>query len=144
VTTGIVPCVSGGQEEHGHLEEFRTEPIALMHRVREECGDFGIFHLAHKKVVLSSGAQTGEFFFRASDEDLDQAEAYPFMTQIVGEGVGRRLPPCRSRPSSRFCCASRSSRWPSRLTPTATITRRWRSSCNARPSKMRYCKRVRL
>jgi cytochrome P450 len=88
VTTAIVPCVSGGQEEHGHLEEFRTDPIALMHRVREECGDFGIFHLAHKKVVLLSGAQASEFFFGASDEDLDQAEAYPFMTPIFGEGVG--------------------------------------------------------
>ena len=88
MTTAIVPCVSGGQEEHGHLGEFRTDPIALMHRVREECGDFGIFHLAHKKVVLLSGAQASEFFFRASDEDLDQAEAYPFMTQIFGEGVG--------------------------------------------------------
>ena len=30
MTTAIVPCVSGGQEEHGHLEEFRTDPIALI------------------------------------------------------------------------------------------------------------------
>jgi sterol 14-demethylase len=76
VTAAIVPCVSGGQGERGHLEEFRTDPIALMHRVREGCGDVGVFHLAHKKVVLLSGAQASEFFFRASDEDLDQAEAY--------------------------------------------------------------------
>ena len=88
MSLAAAPAVSGGQGERGHLEEFRTDPIALMHRVREECGDFGIFHLAHKKVVLLSGAQASEFFFRASDEDLDQAEAYPFMTQIFGEGVG--------------------------------------------------------
>jgi cytochrome P450 len=88
VTTAIVPVVSGGQGERGHLEEFRTDPIALMHRVREECGDFGIFRLAHKKVVLLSGAQASEFFFRAADEDLDQAETYPFMTPIFGQGVG--------------------------------------------------------
>jgi hypothetical protein len=87
VTTAIVPCVSGGQTERGHLEEFRSDPIALIHRVREECGDFGIFLLEHKKVVLLSGAQASEFFFRASDEDIDQAEAYPFMTPIFGEGV---------------------------------------------------------
>jgi hypothetical protein len=87
VTTAIVPCVSGGQEEHGHLGEFRTDPIALMHCVREECGDFGFLHLARKKVVLLSGAQASEFFFRASDEDLDQAEAYPFITPMFGEGV---------------------------------------------------------
>jgi cytochrome P450 len=80
--------VSGGQGERGHLEEFRTDPIALMHRVRQECGDVGIFHLAHKKVVLLSGAQASEFFFRAADEDLDQAEAHPFIAQIFGGGVG--------------------------------------------------------
>ncbi|MBW8711619.1 MAG: cytochrome P450, partial [Mycobacterium sp.] len=45
MTTLTVPRVSGGQEEHGHLEEFRTDPIALMKRVREECGDVGIFQL---------------------------------------------------------------------------------------------------
>ena len=36
-----------------------------------------------------------------------------------------RSPPCRSRRSSRFCCASTSSRWHSRPTATATTTRRW-------------------
>jgi sterol 14-demethylase len=79
--------VSGGEEEHGHLEEFRTDPIGLMKRVREECGDVGWFQLASKKVILLTGAEANEFFFRSSDEDLDQAEAYPFMTPIFGEGV---------------------------------------------------------
>ncbi|MGH3553365.1 MAG: cytochrome P450, partial [Mycobacterium sp.] len=82
-----VPRVSGGQQEHGHLEEFRTDPIGLMRRVRDECGDVGIFQLAGKQVVLVSGAEANEFFFRSADEDLDQAEAYPFMTPIFGKGV---------------------------------------------------------
>lgn len=79
--------VSGGEDEHGHLEEFRTDPIGLMARVRAECGDVGYFQLAGKKVVLLTGAEGGEFFFRAADEELDQAEAYPFMTPIFGQGV---------------------------------------------------------
>ena len=79
--------MSGGAGEHGHLEEFRTDPIALMRRVRQECGDVGYFQLAGKKVVLLTGATANEFFFRAADEDLDQAEAYPFMTPIFGKGV---------------------------------------------------------
>jgi sterol 14-demethylase len=79
--------VSGGEEEHGHLEEFRTDPIALMQRIRDECGDVGTFQLADKQVVFLSGAEANEFFFRSSDEDLDQAAAYPFMTPIFGEGV---------------------------------------------------------
>lgn len=79
--------VSGGESDHGHLEEFRTDPIGLMQRVRDECGDVGYFQLAGKKVILLTGAEANEFFFRAADEDLDQAEAYPFMTPIFGKGV---------------------------------------------------------
>ncbi|MBX9639331.1 MAG: cytochrome P450 [Mycobacteriaceae bacterium] len=86
-TTLTVPRVSGGEEEHGHLEEFRTDPIGLMQRVRDECGDVGWFQLAGKHVILLTGAGANEFFFRSADEDLDQAEAYPFMTPIFGKGV---------------------------------------------------------
>lgn len=82
-----VPRVSGGDEEHGHLEEFRTDPIGLMKRVRAECGDVGWFQLAGKHVILLSGAQANEFFFRSDDSDLDQGQAYPFMTPIFGRGV---------------------------------------------------------
>ena len=92
-----VPRVSGGAEEHGHLEEFRTDPIGLMQRVRDECGDVGWFQLAGKQVVLLSGAEANEFFFRSADSDLDQAEAYPFMTPIFGKGVVFDADPERRR-----------------------------------------------
>ena len=62
--------VSGGEEEHGHLAEFRTDPIALMRRVRAECGDVGAFELAGRDVVLLSGAEANEFFFRAGDDSI--------------------------------------------------------------------------
>jgi len=65
MTTAIVPRVSGGEEEHGHLEEFRTDPIGLMQRVRDECGDVGIFQLAGKQVVFLSGAETLSMFCSA-------------------------------------------------------------------------------
>jgi sterol 14-demethylase len=81
------PRVSGGEGENGHLEELRVDPIALLERVRAECGDVGRFGLGGKEVVLLSGAEPNEFFFRAPDELLDQAEAYPFMTPVFGEGV---------------------------------------------------------
>lgn len=86
-TAKEVQRVSGGETEHGHLEEFRTNPIGLMQRVRDECGDVGYFQLAGKKVILLTGEEVNEFFFRAADEDLDQAQAYPFMTPIFGKGV---------------------------------------------------------
>jgi sterol 14-demethylase len=79
--------VSGGEGEYGHLEELSTDPIGLFWRVRNECGDVGVFQLADREVALVSGAAASEAFFRASEEDLDQAAAYPFMTPIFGEGV---------------------------------------------------------
>jgi sterol 14alpha-demethylase len=97
LTTAIVPRVSGGEDEYGHLEEFRTDPIGLMQRTRDECGDVGWFELAGKHVTLLSGAEANEFFFRSADEDLDQAEAYPFMTPIFGKGVVFDASPERRR-----------------------------------------------
>jgi len=58
-----------------------------MQRVRDECGAVGEFQLADKKVILLTGDEANEFFFRSADEDLDQAQAYPFMTPIFGKGV---------------------------------------------------------
>lgn len=81
------PKVSGDDGGTGHLEELRRDPIGLMQRVRAECGDVGEFRLADKDVVLLTGAEANEAFFRASDDELDQAAAYPFMTPIFGEGV---------------------------------------------------------
>jgi sterol 14alpha-demethylase len=72
---------------YGHLAEMRVDPIGLFHRVREECGDIGRFRLADRDVVIVSGAEANEQFFRAPDSTLDQAAAYPFMTPIFGKGV---------------------------------------------------------
>ncbi len=91
------PVVSGDAGGTGHLEELRADPIGLMERVRAECGDVGQFRLADKDVVLLTGAEANEVFFRASDEDLDQAAAYPFMTPIFGEGVVFDASPERRR-----------------------------------------------
>ncbi len=94
--------VSGAdQEAGGHLTELRSDPIALMRRVRAECGDVGAFDLAGRPVVLLTGARATEFFFRAADEDLDQAQAYPFMTPIFGKGVVFDASPERRREALR-------------------------------------------
>ncbi len=91
------PKVSGGDAPDGHLEELRHDPIGLMWRVHNECGDVGEFRLGQRPVVLVSGAEANEVFFRASEEELDQAEAYPFMKAIFGEGVVFDAPPERRR-----------------------------------------------
>ena len=96
MSTVLVPReVSGGRPEDGHLQELRVDPIALMKRVREECGDVGAFRLGDRRVVLLTGAGVNETFFRASEDELNQAEAYPFMTPIFGKGVVFDAPPER-------------------------------------------------
>jgi sterol 14-demethylase len=91
------PRVSGGDAENGHLDELSRDPISLMTRVRAECGDVGEFTLGRRDVVLLTGADANEFYFRAPEEQLDQAEAYPFMTPIFGKGVVFDAPPERRR-----------------------------------------------
>ncbi|KLR61629.1 cytochrome P450 [Actinobacteria bacterium IMCC26207] len=86
-TSSVPKKVSGDDGNTGHLEELRSDPIGLMQRVRDECGDIGEFRLADKHVVLLSGAEANSVFFRASEDELDQAAAYPFMKPIFGEGV---------------------------------------------------------
>jgi sterol 14alpha-demethylase len=81
------PGIPGVIRGTGHLPEMRTDPIGLFTRVREECGPVGRFRLADKDVVLVTGAEANETFFRASEDVLDQAAAYPFMTPIFGRGV---------------------------------------------------------
>jgi sterol 14-demethylase len=79
----------------GHMVEFARNPVALMCRVREECGPVGEFRMLNKSVVLLSGAEAQEAFCRAPDEQLSQKIAYRLMTPIFGEGVVFDAPPER-------------------------------------------------
>jgi sterol 14-demethylase len=71
----------------GHLLQLRRSPIELMQRVHQECGEVGVMRLAGQSVVMLYGEEAHEAFFRAPDEQLDQASAYPFMKPIFGPGV---------------------------------------------------------
>jgi sterol 14-demethylase len=81
------PVLSGGWPLFGHLAALRTDPIALFQRVRDELGEIGEMNFAGNRVVMMMGEEAQEAFFRGSDEQLDQAAAYPFMTPIFGQGV---------------------------------------------------------
>lgn len=71
----------------GHMVEFARNPVALMRRVRAQCGAVGEFRMLNKEVVLLSGPEAQEAFCRAPDEQLSQKIAYRLMTPIFGEGV---------------------------------------------------------
>jgi sterol 14-demethylase len=81
------PVASGRLPVLGHLLALRRDPLKLLQRVHDECGEVGEIDLAGHRVVLFYGAAAQEAFFRAPDEQLDQAAAYPFMKPIFGPGV---------------------------------------------------------
>ena len=82
-----IPRLSGRVPLLGHLLQLRRDPIRLMRRCRDECGEVGEITLAGQSVVMLYGEAAQEAFFRAPDEELDQAAAYPFMKPIFGPGV---------------------------------------------------------
>ena len=84
---GTIPRVSGGLPLLGHLLELRRRPIELMKRGHDECGEIGEIRIGRHPVVFLYGEEAHEAFFRAPDEQLDQAAAYPFMKPIFGAGV---------------------------------------------------------
>jgi sterol 14-demethylase len=86
-TGSAPPRLSGALPLLGHLPELRRRPVHLMQRCRDECGEVGELSLAGKPVVMLYGEAAQEAFFRAPDEQLDQAAAYPFMKPVFGPGV---------------------------------------------------------
>ena len=96
-----IPKLSGAWPFLGHLLEFRRDPLALMKRVRAECGDVGEFQLVKDRIFLMTGVAAQEAFFRAPDEQLDQAAAYPFMKPIFGEGVVFDASPAQRKQAMR-------------------------------------------
>ena len=82
-----IPRLSGGVPLLGHLLQLRRDPIELMRRCRDECGEVGEMRLAGQSLVMLYGEAAQEAFFRAPAEQLDQAAAYPFMKPVFGPGV---------------------------------------------------------
>ena len=81
------PLLSRSWPLLGHLNELRKRPIELFQRVRDELGEIGELNFAGNRVVMLMGEEAQEAFFRGTDEQLDQAAAYPFMTPVFGKGV---------------------------------------------------------
>jgi sterol 14-demethylase len=81
------PALPGGFPFAGHIFEFGKNPHEFMMRLRKEYGDAAEFKLFHQNMVLLTGTEASEAFYRAPDEVLDQSAAYKIMTPIFGKGV---------------------------------------------------------
>ena len=94
VTPGIAPPkMPGALPLLGHMLAFGKNPFDYMMRLRNTLGEIGEFRMFHQKMVLMTGPEANEAFFRAPDAQLDQSQAYKIMTPIFGKGVVFDAPP---------------------------------------------------
>jgi sterol 14-demethylase len=87
------PKMPGAWPVLGHMLEFGKNPFDYMMRLRNKLGEIGEFRMFHQKMVLMTGPEANEAFFRAPDAQLDQSQAYKIMTPIFGKGVVFDAPP---------------------------------------------------
>ena len=92
-TPKLPPRLEGGLPLLGHALEFRKNPVRLMTRARVLYGDLCTVAMPGTDAIVMTGAKAQEKFFRVSDEDVSQAEAYRLMTPIFGEGIAYDAPP---------------------------------------------------
>ena len=88
-----IPRLSGGLPWLGHALEFRRNPVALLRRGRETCGELFSFPLAGQTVHVFTEPRGNEAFFRAPDDQLSAKEAYQFTVPMFGKGVAYDVTP---------------------------------------------------
>ncbi|TNF36493.1 MAG: cytochrome P450 [Gammaproteobacteria bacterium] len=81
------PKLKGGLPLLGHIIPFARNPYYFMRDARQQGGDIVRFKIFNQEMILLTGDEASELFYRSSDEELDQSEAYKVMTPIFGEGV---------------------------------------------------------
>jgi sterol 14-demethylase len=87
------PKMPGALPLLGHMLKFGKNPFLYMVTLRNTLGEIGEFRMFHQKMVLMTGPEANEAFFRAPDAQLDQSQAYKIMTPIFGKGVVFDAPP---------------------------------------------------
>lgn len=82
-----IPRAGGGLPWIGHMLSFGSNPYQFVERIAGEHGEVVQFTLFGQKIVLLTGDEASELFYRSTDEQLDQSAAYKLMTPIFGEGL---------------------------------------------------------
>ncbi|PWR22203.1 cytochrome P450 [Zavarzinia compransoris] len=96
------PMVKGGIPWIGHMLAFASNPFKFVERAAREAGEVAAFRLLGQRIVLLTGDEASEAFYRSSDEQLDQSAAYKLMTPIFGEGLVFDAPIARKNEQLRM------------------------------------------
>lgn len=81
------PCLKGGLPWIGHMIPFAMNPYHFVQKLSDQVGEIAAFTLFGQKIILLTGDEASELFYRSSDQQLDQSAAYKLMTPIFGEGL---------------------------------------------------------
>lgn len=90
-----LPRVPGGLPLVGHLVPFVRTAVQLLSDARAACGDVAAFDVGPKKMVLLTGPEASEAFFRAPDDVLNPSAAYKMMVPVFGKDVVYDAPPAK-------------------------------------------------
>ncbi|MCY3932202.1 MAG: cytochrome P450 [Acidobacteria bacterium] len=88
-----VPELAGGWPLLGHLAEFRKDPVSTLNRGWRDHGEIFRLRLGPRDLVLFVGPEAHDFYFRASDDELDAKAVYQFTVPIFGRGVAYDVAP---------------------------------------------------
>jgi sterol 14-demethylase len=81
------PALPGGLPLLGHMLAFAKNPYRFMKHVSDTLGEIAQFRIFSQRMVLLTGDEASQLFYRGSDEQLDQSAAYKLMTPIFGKGI---------------------------------------------------------
>jgi len=71
----------------GNFIGFAKDPLGFVRQGRAACGQVFTIDMIAEKCTFLIGAEAHKVFFEATDEELDQAPVYKFMTPIFGKGI---------------------------------------------------------
>jgi len=97
----LPPVYSSSIPLVGNFIGFARDPLGFVRAGRKACGSVFTIDMIAEKCTFMIGAEAHIPFFEASDEELDQAAVYSFMTPIFGKGVVYDTPLYKRRQQMR-------------------------------------------
>lgn len=77
----------------GHLGAFQRDPVSFLTDGWRKHGEVFRFRLGPRNLLLFVGPEAHDFYFRASDDELDAKAVYQFTVPIFGRGVAYDVAP---------------------------------------------------
>jgi len=90
---GKLPPIYGSIPIIGCMVEFGQNPVATLKKAHQMLGDCFTMHLSGFNMTYLIGPEAQTTFFKATDDELSQREAYRFVAPVFGPGVVFDSPP---------------------------------------------------